>query len=179
MEGVKVTGFGRDVSVTKNIIISIKGDAFNRSSNVLGEKKIDYFGIPRVIWKYEIRDFIEGGFDCKRVVEVFKGLKVVDWNPSVFPDINLGARVDFPIRKRFKRCNTFTDTSPDPRGIVVGFSFVGGRGGKIFVFQGVIDRGIWSREDFTTVFGEKGEVERVKVFESKSSLFCREVYQCS
>ena len=43
------------------------------------------------------------------------------------------------------------------------------------MFQGVIDRGIWSREDFTTVFGEKGKVERVEVFESKSSLFCREM----
>ena len=126
MEGVKVTGFGRDVSVTKNILISIKGDAFNSRSYVLREKKIDDFGIPSIIWEYEFRDFIEGGFDNERIIEVFKGLEVVDWEPSVFPNVNLGARVDFPIRKRFKRCNTITNTSPDPRGIVVGFRVVGG-----------------------------------------------------
>ena len=74
--------------------------------NVWRKNESDNILIPRIVLKNKIRNFVESGFNFEGVVKIFKIRKVIDGNPPIFPNINLGSRVDFPEKKILK----FVDT---------------------------------------------------------------------
>ena len=80
------------------------------------------------------------GFTGKEL-DVFHSTVVVQGYPSVFPDIDFGPRVDFPVVKGFKRFDAINNALPDPRWILNRSRFVRVGGREIFMFKGIINRG--------------------------------------
>ena len=63
--------------------------------NVWRKNESDNILIPRIVLKNKIRNFVKSGFISERAVKMLKICKVIERDPSIFPNVYLGSRVNF------------------------------------------------------------------------------------
>ena len=168
-------GGGNIMGVNIDVFFTIYRNVEDGIGNGLGEDDTDDIRVPIEFINDKVSYVGKSGFNRKAVVKVFKCFKVVKRDPSIFPNVDMGARVDFSVEKGFERYNAIMNTLPNPGGVLNIFWFVRIGGGEIFVFKGSGNWGEGSGKDLATVVSKKSHVEVVEVFQTKSSIFCVEV----
>ena len=102
----------------------------------MGEDDANDFRVPRSFIHDKVGYKVKSRFNREALEKGFKSFKIIERDPSVFPYVNMSARVDFPVVEGLEGFNAAMNTLPYPGGVLNIFRFMRIGGGKVFVFKG-------------------------------------------